>query len=72
MIPRMLHFSEETILSGLVYMQWMYPFERYLKKLKNYVRNVTKLEGSSSKGYVINKALTFCSRYFNDVEMRFN
>ena len=50
----------------------MYLFERYLKRLKDYVRNTAKLEGSISEGYVIDKALTFCSRYFDDVETRFN
>ena len=50
----------------------MYPFERYLEKLKNYVRNVAKPKGSISEGYVVKEALTFFSRYFNDVEMRFN
>ena len=50
----------------------MYPFEIYLKKLKDYVKNAAKPEGSISEGYVVDEALTFCSRYFNDVETRFN
>ena len=50
----------------------MYPFERYFKNLKDYVRNIAKPEGSISRGYVVDKALTFSSRYFEDVEMRFN
>ena len=50
----------------------MYPFERYLKRLKDYVKNVAKPEGSIAKGYVIDEALTFYSRYFNDVDTRFN
>ena len=53
-------------------MWWMYLFERYLKNLKDYVRNIAKPEGSISEGYVVNEALTFCSRYFDDVETRFN
>ena len=72
MIHLMLHLPEEAILGGPVYMHWMYPFERYLKKLKYYVRNVVRPEGSIFEGYVINKALTFCSRYFDDVETKFN
>ena len=50
----------------------MYSFERYLKRLKDYVRNDTKPEGSIAKGYVVDEALIFCSRYFDDVETRFN
>ena len=50
----------------------MYPFEIYLKKLNDYVRNATKPKCSISKGYVVDEALAFCSRYFDDVETRFN
>ena len=53
-------------------MWWMYPFERYLKKLKDYVRNATKPEGLIVDGYVVDESMTFCSRYFDDVEMMFN
>ncbi|GJV45692.1 acidic leucine-rich nuclear phosphoprotein 32 family member A [Tanacetum coccineum] len=53
--------------------KWMFPFERYMKKLKNYVRNKAKPEGSIAEGYVSEEALTFCSRYLkDDVETRFN
>ncbi len=50
----------------------MCPFERYLNRLKDYVRNAVKPEGSIAEGYVVDEALTFCSRYFDDVETRFN
>ncbi|KAL5572352.1 hypothetical protein UlMin_021949 [Ulmus minor] len=46
--------------------------ELYLKRLKDYVRNAAKPEGSISEGYVVDEALTFCSRYFDDIETRFN
>ncbi|KAL5577584.1 hypothetical protein UlMin_019283 [Ulmus minor] len=72
MIHLVLHLPEEAILSGPVHMRWMYPFERYLKRLKDYVRNATKPEGSIAEGYVVDEALAFCSRYFDDVETRFN
>ncbi|KAL5552401.1 hypothetical protein UlMin_002577 [Ulmus minor] len=72
MIHLVLHLPEEAILGGPVHMRWMYPFERYLKRLKDYVRNAAKLEGSIAEGFVVDEALTFCSRYFDDVETRFN
>ena len=43
-----------------------------LKRLKDYVRNSAKPEGSIAEGFVVDEALTFCSRYFDDVETRFN
>ncbi|KAL5554060.1 hypothetical protein UlMin_041461 [Ulmus minor] len=72
MIHLVLHLPEEAILGGPVHMRWMYPFERYLKRLKDYVRNAAKPEGSIAEGFVVDEALTFCSRYFDDVETRFN
>ena len=72
MIHLVLHLPKEAILSGPVYMRWMYPFERYLEKLKDYVRNAAKLEGPLSEGYVVDEVLTFCSRCFEHVEMRFD
>ncbi|GJT04658.1 hypothetical protein Tco_0839120, partial [Tanacetum coccineum] len=48
------------------------PFERYMKKLKGYVRNKAKPEGSIAEGYVAEEALTFSSYYFRDVTMKFN
>ncbi|GJS64686.1 CACTA transposable element [Tanacetum coccineum] len=51
-------------------LRWMFPFERYMKKLKNYVRNKAKPEGSIAEGYVAEEALTFCSRYLKDDYVR--
>ncbi|GKD34332.1 uncharacterized protein Tco_1249841, partial [Tanacetum coccineum] len=72
MIHLVIHLPEEAIQGGPVYMRWMYPFERYMKKLKNYVRNKAKAEGSIAEGYVADEALTFCSMYLEDIETRFN
>ncbi|XP_060966845.1 uncharacterized protein LOC115703952 [Cannabis sativa] len=72
MIHLVLHLPEEAILGGPVFMRWMYPFERYMKKLKNYVGNKARPEGSIAESYVIDEALTFCSMYFKGVETRFN
>ncbi|GJR89677.1 hypothetical protein Tco_0213688 [Tanacetum coccineum] len=45
---------------------------RYMKKLKGYVRNKAKPEGSIAEGYVAEEALTFSSHYFRDVTTKFN
>jgi len=45
------HLMEELFLCGLVHTRWMYPYERYFKTLKRYVRNLAKPEGSISQGY---------------------
>ena len=53
-------------------MIWMYPFERYMKKLKNYVRNKAKPEGLIVEGNVADEALTFCSMYLEGMQTKFN
>ncbi|XP_023743615.2 uncharacterized protein LOC111891789 [Lactuca sativa] len=72
MIHLILHLPDEAILGGPVHMRWMYPFERYMKKLKNNVRNKAKLEGSIAEGYVADEALTFCSMYLEGMQTKFN
>ncbi|GKB94001.1 gag-pol polyprotein [Tanacetum coccineum] len=52
--------------------RWMFPFERFMKKLKGYAQNKAKPEGSIAEGYVAEEALTFSSHYFQDVTMKFN
>ncbi|XP_030479230.1 uncharacterized protein LOC115696468 [Cannabis sativa] len=71
-IHLVLHFPEEAILGGPIFMRWMYLFERYMKKLKNYVGNKARPEGSIEESYVVDEALTFCSMYFKGVETRFS
>ena len=51
-------------------MRWMCPFERYLGMLKHFVRDRAKPEGSIAEAYVVEEALTFCSRYLIDVNAR--
>jgi hypothetical protein len=72
MVHLVYHLPEEAILGGPVFMRWMYPFERYMKKLKAYVRNKAKPEGSIAEGYVADEALTFCSMYLEGMHTKFN
>ncbi|GJT88153.1 reverse transcriptase domain-containing protein [Tanacetum coccineum] len=72
MIHLVIHLPLEAIFDGPIRPWWMYPFERYMKKLKNYVRNKAKPEGSIAEGYVAEQALTLTSYYFQDVTMKFN
>jgi hypothetical protein len=50
----------------------MYPIERRLGTLKNFVRNRARMEGSISETYAASDTLTFCSRYMQDVDTKFN
>ena len=62
----------EEILEGPVYIRLMYPFERFLKKLKEYNRNQARPKGSIAESYVVDEALTFCSIYLEGIETKFN
>jgi hypothetical protein len=50
----------------------MYPIERRLGTLKNFVRNRARPEGSIAEAYMASDTLTFCSRYMEDVDTKFN
>nr|GEX40268.1 hypothetical protein [Tanacetum cinerariifolium] len=64
--------GDEKKFCGPIRPQWMYPFESFIKKPKNYVRNKAKPEGLIAEGYVAEEALTSSSYYFRDVTMKFN
>ncbi|XP_021734985.1 uncharacterized protein LOC110701677 [Chenopodium quinoa] len=66
MIHLSLHLVEEARLGGLVQGRWMYPKERYLGKLKSYVKNRSRPEGSIVEAYLEEECLIFCSRYLHD------
>nr|GEW56294.1 hypothetical protein [Tanacetum cinerariifolium] len=72
MIHLVIYLPLEALKGGPICPRWMFPFERYMKKLKGYVRNKAKPEGSIAKGYVTEEALIFISHYFRDVTMKFN
>ncbi|GKE13696.1 gag-pol polyprotein, partial [Tanacetum coccineum] len=72
MIHLVIYLALEALEGGTIHPRWMYPFERFMKKQKNYVRNKAKPEGSIAEGYVAEEALTFSSYYFRDVTTKFN
>ncbi|GJY57549.1 putative reverse transcriptase domain, ribonuclease H-like domain, aspartic peptidase domain protein [Tanacetum coccineum] len=72
MIHLVIHLPLEALKGVPIRPRWMFPFERYMKKLKGYVRNKAKSEGSIAEGYVAEEALTFSSHYFWDVTTKFN
>ena len=70
MVHLPIHLCNEIELGGLVHQRWMYSVERYLGKLKRYVRNRSKPEGSMAEGYLADECLTFCARFLCDSETK--
>lgn len=67
MIHVVVHLVREVRLYGPVYLRWMYPFERFMKVLKGYVRNRTRPEGCMAECYIGEEASEFCEEYLSDV-----
>ena len=63
MVHLPIHLSREVRLGGPLHDRNMFPIERYLGKLKKYVRNRSRPEGSIAEGYLAEECLTFCSRF---------
>nr|GEU36368.1 putative reverse transcriptase domain, ribonuclease H-like domain, aspartic peptidase domain protein [Tanacetum cinerariifolium] len=72
MIHLVIYFPLEALEGGPICPRWMFLFERYMRKLKGYVQNKAKSEGSIAEGYVAEEALTFSSHYFWVVTTKFN
>ncbi|KAL6581961.1 hypothetical protein OROMI_005975 [Orobanche minor] len=70
MVHLPIHLCNEIKFGGLVHQRWMYSIERYLGKLKRYVRNKSKPEGSIAEGYLADECLTFCARFLGDFEKK--
>ncbi|WMV19316.1 hypothetical protein MTR67_012701 [Solanum verrucosum] len=59
MVHLAVHLPREAMYGGPVQYRWMYKIERFLCKLKRYVRNKARPEGSIVEGYIIDECLTF-------------
>ncbi|XP_058211648.1 uncharacterized protein LOC131323825 [Rhododendron vialii] len=63
MVHLTVHLVREVRLCGPVHFRWMYPFERYMKVLKGYVRNRNHPEGCIAESYIPEEGVEFCSDY---------
>lgn len=72
MVHLVVHLPREAMYGGPIQYHWMYKIERFLCKLKRYVRNKARPEGSIAEGYIIDECLIFCSMYRIDIKTRFN
>ncbi|CAI0551563.1 unnamed protein product, partial [Linum tenue] len=72
MVHLCIHLPMEAKIAGPVQTWWMYPVERFLRTLKSYVRNKAHPEASIAEAYIGDECLTFCSRYIDGVDTKFN
>jgi len=57
------HLVQQLFVCGLVHCRWMYPIERYMKTLKDYIRMYAHPEGNIAEGYHLEDTLGFCTKY---------
>ncbi|KAL0561465.1 hypothetical protein IC582_001893 [Cucumis melo] len=67
MVHLVVHLVREIEFCGPVHLRWMYPFERYMKVLKTYVRNRNRPEGCMVENYIVEEAIKFCSEFIAEV-----
>ncbi|XP_056845316.1 uncharacterized protein LOC108807544 [Raphanus sativus] len=63
MVHLCVHLGREARVGGPVHFRWMYPFERYMKVLKDYVRNTARPEGCIAESYLADECMKFCSAF---------
>ncbi|KAL6347740.1 hypothetical protein AAG906_026269 [Vitis piasezkii] len=67
MLHLTVHLVREVRLCGPVYLRWMYPFERFMKVLKGYVRNRNR-QGCIVECYIAEEAIEFCTEYLSNID----
>ncbi|XP_056848905.1 uncharacterized protein LOC108829822 [Raphanus sativus] len=63
MLHLTVHLGREARLGGPVHFRWMYPFERYMKVLKDFVRNPARPEGCIAECYLAEECIRFCNEF---------
>ena len=59
----LIHLVYEVELFGVVSFRWMFFLERYMNKLKGFVRQREKCEGSMEQGYISYEYFYYVSEY---------
>jgi len=60
---KLINLVDNIELAGVISMRWMFFFERYMKTLKRYVRQKTRIEGCMAEGYVFNESFFFLCKF---------
>ena len=66
----LIHLVDEVELVGVVYGRWMFFLERYMNKLKGFVRQREKPKGYMAEGYISYESFYYSSEYIKEIENR--
>ena len=64
----LVHLVKEIDILGPVFLQNMFPFERFMGVLKKCVRDRALLEGSIASAYGTEKVIDFCVDFIDDLK----
>src|ERR1041385_5265620 len=64
----LVHLVDEIAILAPVFLHNMFPFERFMGVLKNYVRNRARPEGSISMGHQTEEVIEFCVDFIPDLK----
>jgi hypothetical protein len=59
----MIQIVEELYICGPMHYRCVYPVERYLKTLKDYMQTYARLEAIMVEGYAMSETLGYCTKY---------
>ena len=65
LIHLIFHLVEELDICGPMAVRWMYPIEHFMKTLKKYVKNTTRLEACIAHRYLLDECLGFITEYMH-------
>ena len=66
------HLVDEIALCGTIHAHWMFFLERFMKTLKDLVRQSARLEGSMAEGcWFIQESLVYISEFLGQVDISF-
>ena len=64
----LVHLVDEVAIMGPVFLQNVFPFERYMGVFKKYVCNRARPEGSISTGHQTEEVIWFCVDFIPDLK----
>lgn len=62
------HLVDEVAIAGVVHARWMFFLERFLKTLKDFVRQRARPEGSMAEGWLVQESFVYISEYLSRVD----
>jgi hypothetical protein len=64
----LIHLPDEVELIGVLSCCWMFFLERHLKKMKGFIRQRVKPDGSMVEGYIIYEPFCYSSEYIKQID----